>query len=60
METNAYILAADPAWIEASVRSYYDRVERIVVSYDEDGLGWTGVPLDIEQCLRRLRAMDVL
>jgi hypothetical protein len=58
MKLNAYILAADPAWIEASVLSYYDLVERIVVSYDQDSLGWTGVPIDVEQCLRRLRAID--
>jgi hypothetical protein len=58
MKINAYILAADPAWIEASVLSYYDIVERIVVSYDADGRGWTGVPIDVEQCLRRLRAID--
>lgn len=58
MKTNAYILAADPAWIEASVTSYYSLVERIVVSYDENGFGWTGAPLDIDQCLQRLRAMD--
>ena len=58
MTINAYVLAADPAWIEASVLSYYPLVERIVVSYDEDGFGWTGAPLDIDQCLRRLRAID--
>lgn len=58
MKVNAYILAADPAWIESSVLSYYPLVERIVVSYDEDGFGWTGAPLDIDQCLRRLRAVD--
>jgi hypothetical protein len=58
MKLNAYILAADPAWIEASVLSYYDLVERIVVSYDQNALGWTGVPIGVEQCLRRLRAID--
>ena len=58
MKINAYILAADPAWIEGSVLSYYSLVERIVVSYDENGFGWTGAPLDIEQCLTRLRAID--
>lgn len=58
MKINAYILAADPAWIEASVLSYYDVVDRIVVSYDENGRGWTGVPIDVEQCLWRLKAID--
>ena len=58
MKINAYILAADPAWIEGSVLSYYPLADRIVVSYDEDGFSWTGAPLDIAGCLRRLRAID--
>ena len=58
MKLNAYILAADPACIEASVLSYYDAVDQIIVSYDENGLGLTGVPINVDQCLRRLRAID--
>jgi hypothetical protein len=58
MELAAYLLAADPAWIEASVLSYYGIVSRIVVSYDENGRGWTGTSVDVDQCLRRLRAID--
>ena len=58
MKLNAYILAADPAWIEASLRSYYDLVERIVVCYDEGGRGFSGAPVDSEQCRRRLQAID--
>lgn len=55
---NAYVLAADPWWLEDSVESYYDLVDRIVVSYDEDALSWTGTPLPIDECLARLRAVD--
>lgn len=55
---NAYVLAADPWWLEDSVESYYDLVERIVVSYDEDARSWTGTPLPVEECLARLRAID--
>ncbi len=40
------------------MRSYYSLVDRIVVSYDETASSWTGKPLDLAQCLRRLRAMD--
>ncbi|MGQ9808765.1 MAG: hypothetical protein ACUVSM_03505 [Armatimonadota bacterium] len=58
LRLKAYVLAADPAWIEASVLSYYDLVEEIVVSYDKDGRGWTGVPIPVEECLRRLKAID--
>lgn len=55
---NAYVLAADPWWLEDSVESYYDLVDRIVVSYDEDALSWTGTPLPVDECLARLRAVD--
>ncbi len=58
VKVNAYILAADPAWIEASVLSYYDFVDRIVVSYDADSRGYTGREVDVAGCLRRLRAID--
>jgi hypothetical protein len=55
----AYVLAADPTWIERSVPSYYDHVDEIVVSYDEDGLGWTGTRVSSEEALARLRAIDL-
>ena len=58
MRINAYILAADPAWIEASVLSYYGMVDRIVVSYDESSTSWTGTPIPVGECLSRLRAID--
>ena len=58
MRINAYILAADPAWIEASVASYYALAETIVVSYDAEGLSWSGTPLPVEECLQRLRRID--
>ena len=58
MKINAYVLAADPAWIEASLAAYYDVVDKIVVSYDQDSKGWTGAPIDVEGCLKRLRAVD--
>jgi hypothetical protein len=58
LRLKAYVLAADPAWIEASVLSYYEYVAEIVVSYDESGRGWTGAPIDVATCLRRLREID--
>lgn len=59
MKLKAYILAADPAWIEASVNSYYNAVDEIVVSYDENGIGYTGVPVPVEECLKRLQTIDL-
>jgi len=58
MHLTAYVLAADPAWIRESVKSYYHLVDEIVVSYDGRGIGWTGVPIPVEECLTRLRAVD--
>jgi hypothetical protein len=55
----AYLLAADPTWIEKSVRAYYDQVEEILVSYDEDGIGWSGSRVQSEDTIARLRAIDV-
>lgn len=55
---NAYLMAADPWWLEDSVLSYYDLVDRIVVSYDINGLSWTGTELPVEECLQRIRAID--
>lgn len=58
MRVHAYVLAADPAWIERSVGAYYDLVDEIVVSYDRRGRGWTGAPIQAEQALERLRTLD--
>ena len=58
MRINAYVLAADPAWVEESVRSYYDLVDKIVVSFDESGISWSGVPLDPQPAIDRLLALD--
>ena len=35
MRVNAYVLAADPAWLTSSVWSYYNLGDQIVVSFDE-------------------------
>ena len=59
MKLKAYLLAADPNWIEASVLSYYGIVEEIIVSYDRNGVGWSGKPIPVEECLRRLKAIDL-
>jgi GT2 family glycosyltransferase len=55
---NAYVLAGDPAWIVESIGSYYDLVDRIVVSYDRSFRSWGGHPLSVEESLRRIAAVD--
>ncbi|MEK0445242.1 MAG: hypothetical protein RLZZ399_563 [Verrucomicrobiota bacterium] len=58
LKVNAYILAADPTWIELSVNAYYPLIQRLVVSYDSRAIGYTGKPIAVEECLRKLRALD--
>jgi len=56
---NAYILVADPAWLRASVSSYYPYVDRLIVCFDRNGVGWSGTPIDVDSCLRVLGDLDV-
>lgn len=58
MRVAAYILVADPNFLVESLRSYYDRVDRIVLSYDESSTSWTGTPLPVDACLAAIEAVD--
>ncbi|MGR0318707.1 hypothetical protein [Agromyces sp. ZXT2-3] len=58
LRLNAYVLAGDPAWIGQSLGSYYDLVDRIVVSYDRSHRSWSGHPLSVQESLRRIAAAD--
>lgn len=58
MRINAYVLAADPTWLQTSVARYYHHVAKIIVSYDEASLGWTGAPVKARQCIEALRQLD--
>ena len=55
---SAYLLLADPAFIEESVRSYYPLVRRIVASYDRSHLSWSGHPVRTGECIERLKRID--
>ena len=59
MKVHAFVPAAQPDWVQASVYSYYRLVERIIVSYDRDGLGWNGKPMPVDTTLALLRDMDI-
>jgi hypothetical protein len=54
----AYVMLADPSFLEASLSAYYDRVDRIVLSYDESGQSWTGTPLPVDECLAAVARVD--
>ncbi|MGN6219647.1 MAG: hypothetical protein ACTHNQ_09085 [Microbacterium sp.] len=58
MKIHAYVLAGDPAWIEQSIGSFYGMVDRIVVSFDADGLSWSGHALSTEESIARIAAVD--
>ena len=58
LRIGAYLLMGDPAFLEQCVRSLYAIAERIVVVYDKDGVGWTGRPLPVEQCLAVVERLD--
>lgn len=58
MRINAYVLAADPAYLATSVSSYYSLVDRIVVSFDRDHVGWTGQPIPVSDCFKQLALVD--
>jgi hypothetical protein len=58
VRANAYVLAGDPTFLAASVQSYYDAVDRIVVSYDKSHLSWSGEAIPVDACLRELREVD--
>jgi hypothetical protein len=58
MRVTAYVLAAEPLWAQASVWSYYELVDRLIVTYDRRGMGWNRKPLKVSETLDRLRAID--
>ncbi|WP_187365242.1 hypothetical protein [Cellulosimicrobium cellulans] len=59
MRRHAYILAADPTYLAASVRAYYPVVDRIVVSYDRGHRSWAGQHLPGEEAIAQVKAVDV-
>ncbi|MFB8230024.1 hypothetical protein [Cellulosimicrobium sp. NPDC055967] len=58
MRLAAYVLLADPSFLAASLRAYYDHVDRIVLSYDETSTSWTGTPLPVDECLAIVEGLD--
>jgi hypothetical protein len=58
MRLSAYVMLADPAFIEESILSYYDIVDQIFLVYDVDGIGWTGKPIAIDDCLTKAKQID--
>ena len=59
MKIHAYILASDPNWIEASLLSYLDLVDKVVVCYDESGLSWSGNQAKTQESINRIKQIDI-
>lgn len=55
---NAYVMAADPAFLEESVLSYYHLVNKIIVTYDINSIGWLGSRIPVDECLSKLHKID--
>ena len=53
------MLLGDPTFLRASILAYYDRVDRIVLSFDESSTSWTGTTLPVERCLEIVQEIDV-
>ncbi len=58
MIVNAYLLLADDAWLERSLRAYYPFINWLTACYDENGRGFTGCPIDISPARETLQRCD--
>ncbi|KRF43282.1 hypothetical protein ASH01_15910 [Terrabacter sp. Soil811] len=55
----AYVLPGDPVWLRSSLERYYPFVDRLVVPVPDNGLGWNGRPIRVQECLSVVREVDV-
>lgn len=58
MRITAYVLAGDPAWAAESLSSYYCLVDRVIVSFDDRFLSWSGSPMPTQRAIDELRSAD--
>lgn len=54
----AYVLTGDPVWLRSSLSRYYDHLNDLVVLIPEDGVGWAGRPIPVQECLDAVGALD--
>ncbi|MHA3704358.1 hypothetical protein ACXR2U_19465 [Jatrophihabitans sp. YIM 134969] len=55
----AYVMLAEPWFLAESIRSYYDVVDRLVMSFDRDHRSWTGRALPVDELLAVVHDLDV-
>ncbi|MCK0118413.1 hypothetical protein MWU57_15375 [Isoptericola sp. S6320L] len=54
----AYVLPGDPTWLERTLSVYYPLLDDLVVPVPQDGRGWTGRPLPVDECVDIVRTVD--
>lgn len=54
----AYVLPGDPVWLAESLAQYYPLLDDLVVPVPADGLGWSGLPVPVGDCLAAIRSLD--
>lgn len=54
----AYVLTGDPTWLRSSLVRTYRYLTDLVVLVPEDGLGWAGRPIPVDQCVAAVRELD--
>lgn len=52
------MLPGDPVWLAESLGQYYSLLDDLVVPTPVDGLGWSGVPIPVDECLAAIRELD--
>ncbi|HEY2642590.1 MAG TPA: hypothetical protein VGI56_02455 [Galbitalea sp.] len=53
-----YVLPGDTVWLERTIRQYYPLLDELVVPVPDNQLGWTGVPIPVDEALAVIRAAD--
>ena len=59
LKIGAYVLLADPTWIQSAVQQYYEHIDVLVVSYDCRSKGWTGTDIPVSECLALIKQIDL-
>lgn len=54
----AYVLTGDTTWLAKSLRSYYPLLSALVIPWPEDGLGWRGQPLPLDEIRSLVESVD--
>lgn len=51
-------MPGDSTWLAESLRQYYPLLDDLVIPVPSHGLGWSGQPIPVDECLGVIRAID--